>query len=172
MSWVRISWKLATHNTRGYSQLMEFAKRGWHRDDSRLRPSQWETSLQSNTVSRWLGANLESALWHIWDQWCGMAHSICLNGWTDTTTTRQYTAYPIKYAHRFVGLFCFIMFLSCHPSLWDTCNISTGIHHEKPLVPMKTYPVLEDLSFVGQNPTLVTYLTYLTFLRRVKGKTS
>ena len=29
---------------------------------SRLAPSQWETSLQSSTVSHWLGANLESAL--------------------------------------------------------------------------------------------------------------
>ena len=29
---------------------------------SRLAPSQWETSSQSNAVSRWLGANLESAL--------------------------------------------------------------------------------------------------------------
>ena len=33
-----------------------------HRADSRLAPSQWETSLQSNAVSHWLGANLESAL--------------------------------------------------------------------------------------------------------------
>ena len=32
------------------------------RADSRLAPSQWETSLQSNTVSHWLGANLESTL--------------------------------------------------------------------------------------------------------------
>ena len=30
--------------------------------DSRLAPSQWETSLQSNVISHWLGANLESAL--------------------------------------------------------------------------------------------------------------
>ena len=30
--------------------------------DSRFAPSQWETSLQSNAVSNWLGANLESAL--------------------------------------------------------------------------------------------------------------
>ena len=30
--------------------------------DSRSAPSQWETSLQSNAVSHWLGANLESAL--------------------------------------------------------------------------------------------------------------
>ena len=33
----------------------------YHRADSRLEPSQWETSLHINAVSRWLGANLESA---------------------------------------------------------------------------------------------------------------
>ena len=33
-----------------------------YRDDSRIVPSQWETSLQSNAVSHWLGANLESSL--------------------------------------------------------------------------------------------------------------
>ena len=34
-----------------------------HKADSMLNaPSQWETSLQSNAVSHWLGANLESAL--------------------------------------------------------------------------------------------------------------
>ena len=33
-----------------------------YRTDSRLAPSQWETSLQCNAVSHWLGANLESAL--------------------------------------------------------------------------------------------------------------
>ena len=31
------------------------------RADTRLAPSQWETSVQSNAVSHWLGANLESA---------------------------------------------------------------------------------------------------------------
>ena len=34
-----------------------------NRADSRLAPSQWETPLQCNAVSHWLGANLESALW-------------------------------------------------------------------------------------------------------------
>ena len=33
-----------------------------YRAYSRLAPSQWEMSLQSNTVSHWLGANLEPAL--------------------------------------------------------------------------------------------------------------
>ena len=32
------------------------------RVDCRLASSQWETSLQSNTVSHWLGTNLESAI--------------------------------------------------------------------------------------------------------------
>ena len=33
-----------------------------HRADLRVALSQWETSLPSNVVSHWLGANLESAL--------------------------------------------------------------------------------------------------------------
>ena len=33
-----------------------------NRADSRFAPNHWETSLQSNAVSHWLGANLESAL--------------------------------------------------------------------------------------------------------------
>ena len=33
-----------------------------YKADSRLAPSQWETLLWSNTVSHWLGANLESSL--------------------------------------------------------------------------------------------------------------
>ena len=33
-----------------------------YRADSRFAPNQWETSLQSNAVSYWLGANLDSAL--------------------------------------------------------------------------------------------------------------
>ena len=32
------------------------------RADSRLAPSQWETWLQRNAISHWLGANLESSL--------------------------------------------------------------------------------------------------------------
>ena len=36
-----------------------------YRADSKLAPSQWETSLQNNAVSHWLGAILESALLYI-----------------------------------------------------------------------------------------------------------
>ena len=35
------------------------------KDDSRLPPSQWEMSLQSNAVSHWLGINLDSALFFV-----------------------------------------------------------------------------------------------------------
>ena len=38
-----------------------------NRADSRLAPSQWETSLQSNLVSHWLGANLELVLGNVQD---------------------------------------------------------------------------------------------------------
>ena len=43
----------------------------YHRADSRLVPSQWEMSLQNNTVSHWLGATLESALYHFFHWWYG-----------------------------------------------------------------------------------------------------
>ena len=46
-----------------YLVAMLRRRRVWyHRADSRFAPSNWETSLQSNAVSHWLGANLESAL--------------------------------------------------------------------------------------------------------------
>ena len=41
--------------------LLQVTSWSRHRADSRLAPSQWETSLRSNAVSNWLGANLESA---------------------------------------------------------------------------------------------------------------
>ena len=37
-----------------------------YRADSRLTPSQWETSLRSYAVSHWLGANLESSPKYYW----------------------------------------------------------------------------------------------------------
>ena len=41
----------------------------YHRADSRFVPSQWQTSLQSNGVSHWLGANPRispAIVWLIW----------------------------------------------------------------------------------------------------------
>ena len=49
--------------------LLNFGSTLWQVHISGLIPwlchSQWETALQSNTVSHWLGANLESALIYI-----------------------------------------------------------------------------------------------------------
>ena len=50
------------------------------RTDSKLSHSQWETSLQSNSVSHWLGANLESAL-----------RLLCISNQLDASTHFQYT---------------------------------------------------------------------------------
>ena len=44
------------------SQFISSTELLYYRADSKLVPSQWETSLQSNAVSHWLGASLESAL--------------------------------------------------------------------------------------------------------------
>ena len=46
----------------GWGVLDSFTVSLHGRSDSRFAPSQWETSFQSNDVSHWLGANLESVL--------------------------------------------------------------------------------------------------------------
>ena len=50
--------KFFNHDVDNFEQHKDWCPRA----DSRFAPSQWETSLQSNAVSHWLGANLESAL--------------------------------------------------------------------------------------------------------------
>ena len=45
-----------------YSHAGNIDCNGIYMADVRLVPSQWETALQSNAVSHWLGANVESAL--------------------------------------------------------------------------------------------------------------
>ena len=56
-AWLQQCNKLVLHKCPG----QHLTTREIFRADSRLPPSQWETSLQSNTVSHWLGANPESA---------------------------------------------------------------------------------------------------------------
>ena len=56
----KLLWKCL--QTGGHFVLASTWKINKNMADSRLAPSQWETSLQSNTVSHWLGANLQSAL--------------------------------------------------------------------------------------------------------------
>ena len=78
---------LSTSLKRGYDNIFQYhwisqaVITTYIRADSRLAPSQWETSLQSNAVSHWLGTNLESALntyschcyWSI-GQWINVLH--------------------------------------------------------------------------------------------------
>ena len=45
-----------------FKENVQKQKVGARKADSRLAPSQWETSLQSNAISHWLGTNLESTL--------------------------------------------------------------------------------------------------------------
>ena len=47
-----------SHHSWPYKSL----KMNYIRTDPRFAPSQWETPLQNNAVSHWLGANLESSL--------------------------------------------------------------------------------------------------------------
>ena len=58
--WLDISWHSSDVTVMSYQRSLEI--HSWCRADSRLAPSQWETSLQSNAISHWLGANLESAM--------------------------------------------------------------------------------------------------------------
>ena len=55
-------WRGIAHN------MVKVKCRSFFKAESRLAPSQWETSLQSNAVSQWLGTNVESALFlNIWN---------------------------------------------------------------------------------------------------------
>ena len=72
------------------------------RADSRLAPSQWETSLQNNAVSHWLGASLESTL-------CCM-HAILIspdsiNHLTVMTLWHSWSLYPC-YVDTYAGISC------------------------------------------------------------------
>ena len=89
-----------------------------NRDESRFTPSQWETPLQSNAVSHWLGANLEAVsgwVCRIYDATVPLSLSlstrvetdwppssgklyICISySWKYTFTTFCMTLYNFKY---------------------------------------------------------------------------
>ena len=61
-SGLKMSSTWATSGKRGNRVPTMYMFRPNSRADSRLAPSEWETWLQSNAVSDWLGVNLESAL--------------------------------------------------------------------------------------------------------------
>ena len=81
------------------------------RADSRLAPSQWETLLQSNAVSHWLGTCLESA----WSslapsQWERLLRSNILSHWLGANLESA--------LHKIVAR------LPCDADLWIICHLA------------------------------------------------
>ena len=69
-----IYFKIGTFLPWGWCVILKF------RADTRLAPSQWETALQSNAVSHWMGGNLVSALMLLTNflHWCsGLILGLC-----------------------------------------------------------------------------------------------
>ena len=61
--WDMLSVMVCTTELICNAMVMQLLRQTYYiRADSRLAPSQWERSLQSNAAFHWLGANLESAL--------------------------------------------------------------------------------------------------------------
>ena len=93
---------------------------------SRFAPSQWEMSLQSNILSHWLGANLESALFYSsnpsqsdrpWceDQHTHMHHVICqqrknVTFQLDWDSTGQHSMSWTLWYHPFLSLLQLLLF--------------------------------------------------------------
>ena len=75
----------------------------YSRADSRLAPSQWETSFQSTAVSYWLGANLESTLYRavqrfvsgLWKMWVMQCIATNPKSVADVGTPNLYLKQPI-----------------------------------------------------------------------------
>ena len=80
------------------------------RADSRLAPCQWETSLQSNAVSHWIGANLDSARADSGlapSQWETSLQSNAVSHWLGANLE---SAYRIDLPAHLCGITAWIMF--------------------------------------------------------------
>ena len=122
--------------------------------DSRLAPSQWETSLQSNAVSHWLGANLESAL-HMhdkpWQQW----QRIPLHMWLPHTLTMWGTSFrfntrkPRQNTRQFANdilKFIFLCKISCISTRILLKHVQlSGIGSDNGLAPNSDKPLSEPM---------------------------
>ena len=106
------------------------------RADSKLAPSQWEMLLQSNTISHWLGANLESARADSRlapSQWETSLQSNAVSHWLGTNLEsalgkafHAITSVEPGWQKRFYFILCGYncMYLSCPESDPDLANIS------------------------------------------------
>ena len=73
--------------------------------NSRLAPRQWETVLQCNTISHWLGTNLGSAL---------------IYSGVPSYISSQFSQNPYWTAHNFPMMMSFVSFVSSNPDLYST----------------------------------------------------
>ena len=97
----------------------------WHKSglagSRRLVSSQWETSLQSNAVSHWLGTNLESVL-IIRSDFLAQPNTIGVHGLA-THGARASTCQQLWYWHISPGIFRSIQ----HYKIWYIHNCGTGL---------------------------------------------
>ena len=124
-----------THRYRVTLSLIGWAQTQ-NRADSRLAPSQWETSLQSNAVSHWLGANLESALFCLlryfsllyeaeWTQLVSHTFPFMKRCYS-TSMVRVWSVWPMKTGHK--GWWCYLE----NVGKWCTVRrnkVDSFIHH-------------------------------------------
>ena len=84
-----------------------------YRVDSRFAPSQWETALFCNDVSRWLGASLESAL----------IISVYPDSFSDEwVLIRTYLFMRSAYAYM-LGFRCFVKWVNTWPAVFLDVDI-------------------------------------------------
>ena len=93
----------------------------YHRADSRFAPSQWETALLCNDVSHWLGANLESVLYHDDVKTC----LLCLHYWH---FVKGFNCIPITNVQHCAALVCssllaWTLLFSKQPSHWRCIDV-------------------------------------------------
>ena len=95
------------------------------RADSRLAPSQWETALQSNAVSHWLGANLESALQGSLSATLAMAVAAAMGSVHHPVPGISWEAWIKHQCGRYM-----IICLRFPPDIFPAFNVALQVHFE------------------------------------------
>ena len=139
------------------------AKTNLSKVGSRLAPSQWETPLQSNAVSHWLGANLESTLLSMMKQgslWVWAQPIIDdVIGWDHAQSD------PFKGTVNRQRLWCWLCLYCWHRrlSLWQpTVPIMTTILTSSPLPISNSW----QTSFILSNLVYLTALTCICMIQK------
>ena len=108
-----------TYHTNWWYPHQSSHTQNYDRTNSRFAPSQWETALLCNDVSRWLGSSPESAMYG--DCFLACVQAICNHAICETTNIMK----------KYVWATCM-----CGPALWSfvslaTCNILYIIHIQR-----------------------------------------